>query len=482
MKTTSSAAYSFSILILAAIALWSYTVHAANGEAGAAPTSPGVSLALDSFLAQVEGDNQSLKAAKEASEGAGLRSSEAVLVYSPIFSAEFQRANDHKLNSLFPGAYQKIYSNVASVGLSQQTSFGMQAKVSYTLSSFVYVGSQPRFWEGLPRLELSQQVWGGGFGASTRANQEIVEAGARASQYTQSFNARSLRAAAETAYVNLAASRALRLINENSLKRGQDIMDWNTRRYKMSLGEDSDLLQAQANIEVIKLQLQNALDSERIAGREFNRLRNVDGDTASELLSLPEVESATAPARAQFRDDVRAAMEQTRVAQAQAVVGRERNKPTLEVFGSFALNSRSPTGDDAVTKSFKDDYPTSVIGVRFQTPLLIGAQLKAIKGYGKEAVAAEIEKDQKVFNQDVQWKDLVLRLNEAKQRYQIATRLSDIQTKKATTERVRLKRGRTTTYQSLLFDQDLNQAAAAKVQAQAEVLQLLAQMKTFGGA
>jgi len=149
----------------------------------------------------------------------------------------------------------------------------------------------------------------------------------------------------------------------------------------------------------------------------------------------------------------------------------------LDVAGFNALEAER---SKAVSESLKSDKPTSVIGVRFETPLMFGAQYDTVKGYGKEVVAAETLKDQKVFDQEVQWKELVLKLEEAKKRYEISVKLADIQKRKASSERNRLKRGRTTTYQTLLFDTDLNQAEATKIQSQSEVLQIIAQMKTFG--
>jgi hypothetical protein len=106
-------------------------------------------------------------------------------------------------------------------------------------------------------------------------------------------------------------------------------------------------------------------------------------------------------------------------------------------------------------------------------------QADVVKGYAKEKSAAESLKDQRLFDQEVQWKELTLRFDEAKKRYAIAQKLVEIQRKKAATERARLRRGRTTTYQTLLFDQELNQAEAGRIQAVGEILQLTAQMKTY---
>ena len=52
-------------------------------------------LSLDSYLSQVDGQSRDIRSAREASEGAGLRASEATLVYSPMLSADAQWLNDH---------------------------------------------------------------------------------------------------------------------------------------------------------------------------------------------------------------------------------------------------------------------------------------------------------------------------------------------------------------------------------------------------
>ncbi len=436
-------------------------------------------LTLDNYMGQVTGENQAIRAAREASEGAALRSSEAKLLYSPTLSLEARWLNDHEILALFR-AYDKLRTDTYTLGISQLTPYGTKFRVSYTLENYDYVPQRDRFWEGLAQIEVSQSLLRNGFGSETRAQAEITESSALMTQYQESYRAKALRAEAEAAYVRLAAAREVRKVNEDSFKRAEEILSWTSRRARLNLGENSDLLQSQANIEAIRLNLQLALDYERTAARDLNRLRNVNSDEVPESVVLPAVQGTAPPSRAQFRDDTRAAMEASRMAFASAEVGRQRNKPELEVYGSYGLNSRQATRSAAIDRTWSNDFPTAVVGVRFSTPLLIGAQSRAIKGYGKEAVAADLQKDQRVFEQEVLWKDLALKLEEAKRRYAIAVQLASVQKKKAETERVRLRQGRTTTYQSLIFDQDLNSAEATRIQSQAEVLQILAQMKTFG--
>lgn len=452
----------------------------AGGLALSAIASGAESLSLDAYLSQVEKGNQNLQSAREASEGAGLRASESALMYSPTLFAEAQWVNDHETNAMFQ-VYDKYRSDSYTLGVMQQTPFGLQAKLSYNLMNVDYIGKQPRFWEGTPKIELSQSLWRNGFGSETRAQNELAEAGALATKYSESFRAKATRAEAEGAYIRLAAARQLITTFKNSLEQANDMLAWSKRRTNLNLGENSDLFQAEANLEARKLSLQSAQDNERAAARDFNRIRNVDSDEVAETLVLPELKNAKIPERAQIRDDVRAAQEGTRVAAAQAQLGKERNRPTLEVYGAYALNSREPTATGAYKRSLDSDRPTSAFGVRFQTPLFIGAQNDAVKGYGKERDAAERLSQQKLFEQEIEWKDLTLKLEEAKKRYAIAEKLADIQKRKVENERRQLKRGRTTTYQTLIFDQDFNQAEAGRIQSQSEVLEILARMKTFGG-
>ena len=113
-------------------------------------------------------------------------------------------------------------------------------------------------------------------------------------------------------------------------------------------------------------------------------------------------------------------------------------------------------------------------------PLAFGTRSDVVRGYELEREGADTLVAQKLFEQEVEWKNLTQQLSEAKRRYDIAASLSKIQKQKVESERVRLKRGRTTTYQTLIFNIDFNSAEATRIQAQENVLGILARMKTFG--
>ncbi len=477
-KSASSSAYPFVTFLFAAVF--------GSGLATAAESS-GPGLSLDQYLGQVETGSQTVQAAKSASEGAGLRLSEARLLYSPIFDATAQWIHDKRQSAFL--TYNEFVNNTFDAGISEMTPWGLRGRLSYNLTQNGYEGlvfgtggsSPPVYYYGSPKIELTLDLWRNLFGAESRAQHEIIEAAALAAKFGQSYQAKVTRAAAENAYIRLAAARELDQVNHNSFEHSKEIYGWNTRRAKLNLSESSDLFQAEASLESARLRVATGTDGLRTASRAFNQARGLDSDSVPETLALPDPKSVKTPERASIRDDVRSAQEQQRVASANAQMGVEKNRPTLEVFGAYARNSQQAVRSDAINRSFDANEPTKVVGVRMTMPLALGDTADARAGYGKERIAAEKLVDQKTFDQEIEWKDLVQKLEEAKNRLAIAEKLADIQKKKASNERDRLKRGRTTTYQSLIFENDYNQAEYQRIQTQSEVLTLLAQMKTFGG-
>jgi outer membrane protein TolC len=474
-------AYPFLIFLLAVIA-----AVLGSGLSTAAETA-GPGLSLEQYLGQASSGNQTGSAAMSASEGAGLRLSEARLLYSPVFDATAEWVRDKRQSPFLK--YDQSVNDVFEAGISEMTPWGLRGRVSYNLTHTGYEGlvfgvggsSPPVYYYGSPRIELTLDLWRNLFGAESRAQHEMIEASALSAKFGQSYQAKVSRAAAESAYIRLAAARELDQVNHDSFDHAKEISDWNARRSKLNLNEDSDLYQAQASLESARLLVAAGSDGLRTASRAFNLARGVDSDTVTETLALPDPKSAKVPERAGIRDDVRAAQEQQRIASANAQMGMEKNRPTLQLFGAYARNSQQIERSEAITRSFDANEPTKIIGVRFTMPLALGDSADARAGYGKERVAAEKLLDQKTFDQEVEWKDLVQKLADAKGRLEIAEKLAGIQKKKALNERNRLKKGRTTTYQSLIFENDYNQAEYQRIQTQSEVLTLLAQMRTYGG-
>jgi outer membrane protein TolC len=446
-------------------------------------------LELHDYLLQVDGKNQDVVSDKQTSEGAGLSVEEAKLMYAPNLYAESSWMTNDFRNSELPQAYQSFFEDNYTIGVKELTPYGVSLGLSYLLSHQGYLQalnfvdgsfSDRKFWEGTPKLDVTVSLLRNWLGSETQATEAVTRSTDLITQFSNRYQAKATRAEAENAYVKLVSSQQLVKVYQDSLTNANDIYRFNDHQMKVNLGEDSDFLQAEANVEAQKLLLQSSLDDLRVASRDFNRLRNIDSDTVEDDLRLPDIDATVIPERSEVRDDVRAAQESAKLAAAEAKLGEERNRPTLEAYGSFALNNREADVEPTMAGSFALGQQTTSYGLRFNMPLAFGTVADTKRGFILQEEGADRLVAQKIFQQEVEWKDLVQQLNEAKHRYDIAVSLSQIQKKKVDNERVRLKRGRSTTYQTLTFNIDFNTAEAARIQSQATVLAILARMKTFG--
>lgn len=438
-------------------------------------------LVLDQYLSQVRNRNDGVRASIEGSQGAELRADgEAGLIYTPTLDGGFQYTNDQKPSPFFP--LRRTINRTFELGVSQETSFGLRARASYSLSNSELTPIRAPYFEGRPELELSQSLWRNGFGSETRARHTQIESAALAARYDQSFATKTALASAESTYWRLALARQNLAIQKDALSRAQKIESWNDRRVRLQLADRSELYQTQALVEQRKLGLQSAQDELRAASVQFNQARREDSASVSEELEelRPEmIDALAAPQRAELRDDVKAAQQRERFQSAAATLGSERGTPNLEVYAAVARNSFENTRADAFSESWDDDRPTTVVGIRFSAPLDPSAMSSVRKGYAKERAAAELSYRNAVFNQNQNWSDLTQKLHESKTRLKLARSVEQAQERKLAHERNRLTSGRTTTYQVLLFEQDYSQAQLVRIQAQADVLQIIALMKTY---
>jgi outer membrane protein TolC len=117
--------------------------------------------------------------------------------------------------------------------------------------------------------------------------------------------------------------------------------------------------------------------------------------------------------------------------------------------------------------------------VKFSAPLDFSAVSDARKGADLNAIGSDLVYQQKVQDQNNQWQTLVTGLRNAQKRLELAMIIATAQKEKLDYERVRLRQGRTTTYQVLLFEQDYTGAEYAKTNAAYQVLTLSSQIKLY---
>ena len=119
------------------------------------------------------------------------------------------------------------------------------------------------------------------------------------------------------------------------------------------------------------------------------------------------------------------------------------------------------------------------MGFKFSVPLDLGASSDVRAGARKKVLAAQLAYQQKLQDQENDWRDLKEKLKNARERFEMSFAIEAAQKEKLDYERDRLKRGRTTTYQVLQFEKDYLDAEYSHASAGYEVLNLLAEANLY---
>lgn len=444
---------------------------------------------LSDYLIQVRAGNQTIRASDEINQGAALRSSEGSLPLTPIFTASAQHQSDEKPTSSSSIMGTKTITDLYSVGLSQNTRFGLNAKATYSMLNTDLSGASPllvpssKYYDAKPMLEATVSLWRNAFGREVTAQEEMVVASANATSYAEGFKLKAKIAEAEGAYWRLALARQVIEVQKESLDRSLKLRNWNEGRVRAGLGDRADLLQSEAALELRKLDMQVAEDELASASRNFNSLRGIDSEVVSEKTEhiTPDImEKISGVKKSEHsREDVMAAKEQLKAVEAASQLGREKAKPTLELFGNYAYNGRNSAPASANSDAFDKRNPTWTVGAQFRTSLNFGMASNVREGYAKEKAAAQLNLERKLFDENQDWKDLNIKYEDSKRKFELAKTIEKVQKEKLEYERERLKRGRTTTYQVLMFEQDYAASELNRIRMQAEVLQLQAQLKMY---
>ncbi len=445
-------------------------------------------LHIRDFLQQVHDKHDGFRSAQREQESAGLRADEARLPLSPSLFGNIQSTNDSKPSML--ASYDKVTTNSYQMGVSQTTSFGLTGKLYYSVADTKYkdlqAGTQtssPHMVQASPVIELTLPLWRNWMGAELKSQIEQGQAQTSQSYNTQSYQMRSVLVQSAIAYWNLALSREAVRVAQDAVDRNDQLLKWHRNRVRDGLGDRVDVLQADAAWQTSMINLKNAKDNAMESARVFNLARSIQSpDVPERLLPLTTdyIDKLPVPNRKPIRDDVAAALDQTKAVKASAELAQHRYKPTLELFGSAALNNNDPTNTgSAYSNSFKSDKPTNVIGIRLNAPLGLDTISNSRQGWEKSKMAADELYQRKLLEQENDWNVLNDKFKQAQDRIHLYADLEKKQKDKFDHERERRTAGRTTTQQVLLFESDFESAQIARIQALADFFTVYSQMKLY---
>ena len=445
---------------------------------------------MDTYLEQVKQSNPAYKASAQASEGAKLRAQEGSLITLPQIEIDASKTVDESQPTSSNMGDKNTYERY-SVSLLQNTTFGLAGKLSYghnyTLTENGNAMLNSDYWYGYhrasPSVELSQSLWKNFFGSEVRAQKDALTSAGEAVQYAERAKNLGVIIEAQNTYYRLYyAQKTTRAVKE-SLDAAQKLKNWAQKRMNQSLGEKSDYFQTKASLESRELEYLQAQIDERVAARAYNSLRGINSDNVTETLDAPVSPPFNKLSFSEkiWRDDVRAASKQAIAAKAQSLLSKERNRPTLKLYGKYAWTGLDEDGKKAHDESMADNYPVYTYGVRFKAPLAFWKSSDVVEGYHKEAMAADLEFKRKAQEQERDYEDLISKIETAQLKYKLASTLEESQKAKLQEERRRHDRGRTTFFQVLQFEQEYLGSQLNKIKTEAELNTLLTQLQQYRG-
>lgn len=450
--------------------------------AGGAFAKTTQSLALKDYLGQVSDKHLGYISADLSAKAAKQYAGEGSLIYKPNFFADVSEKGDARNNPFTSGNFN--VTRTYSVGISEQTPFGLSGRLTYNHLN-IDVPNVTNYTNTYPAIELSLSLWRNFAGKEVRSQAALIEHSALAKSFSQTFQTKTILLEAETLYWRLALAREMVQMQKDAVERAQRIHDWTSRRVRLQLADRAENLQASTNLQARKLDLKNAQDEERAAAQAFNASRGVLIDDVPErLVDLgPDlVSTLTVPARASRRDDIMAAEHQAKASQANTLASREKNKPTVELYGSTPL--ADPTTPPAALASSipTSARPGTTIGVRVVAPLDFVTSSKVRQGYDAEARASETLFQRKSFEEERDWAELSSKLRESKERLKLYVELVRSQKEKLDYERERQQRGRSTLQQVLIFENDYALAQPAEDPLSMQSQELADRRGRYGGS
>ena len=445
-------------------------------------------LSLEEYLAQTKEKNLGYVASQTSSKSSSLLSQKAFLLTSPNFFAEAQTGFEKQNQAIAFVRYKKLETQNYSIGIEKDFAFGLSSKFYYNVNRSFYQGLTstsftPINYNTNPVLQLNVPLWQGALGSKVQAKRDLTYYGNQADKFNFQSNSANFVVEAEKSYWQLVANQKIVIISQDALLQSEKILNIINKKARMNLDEKSDVLQAMADVESKKLQLQQAKNDARISARNFNQKRYIDSDVVKEKLSeinFDQLEKTQIlKTVTNIRADVKAAAASSKAAIASARNEEENSKPKLDLSAQYGFNGLEHNRVDAVSNSLSRVGDEAYVGIKFSVPLAIGLQSDIKSGSRMIASAAKMNYRQKVFDQNNDWQNLVQNLKDYQENLKLSRKIEGLQKSKLENGRYLMKHGRTSTYQLLLFEQDYNQARVSTIKNAHQFLSLIAETKLY---
>ena len=459
------------------------------GAAVAADTLP-----LSDYLSQVRAKNPELQAIDMGIAAMGQKIQELDMVYSPLLNGSYNYTDDRGVaafGSSLPT--NRMTANSINMNASKKFLFGSTVSLGVNCMDATFdlveptqiIGpnklSQFTGYDVKPFARIEQSLLRDFKSGLTLSGINKARSAMASVRYGQVFRKQQLHMKATMTYWALALAREVVSFRQLSLARTEKLLKWNENRVTLDLAEPVDLLQAQAAYKLRQLNLQQALDDTVKASRDANEML---GDSSENIAwnatNILQGATGTAPLdRTGARADVLAARAQFQSSEFAKRETYYRSLPELSVLGTYSLHGIALSSNDAWNQVSNTERPAYTVGLAFVVPLDYKTLNTVKSGYEKDYLSAQetLKKTELAAKND--WDQLQRTLSNVRQRLMLAVQIRDIQEQRVTSEQKRFERGRTTTFQLLQAETDLDDASLIVYRLKYEELATLAQAELY---
>lgn len=376
-----------------------------------------------------------------------------------------------------------------SVGLQKQFLSGPSLELAQHVSHSIIAGASSvsiplaDYYDTYPKLSLNIPLWRNLSGSEIKLKEESLREEARADSIRSRLQSAQLDLRVNMAFYSLAAARENIQVQKEILDRATVILEWIKTKYNRNLVDSSDLYQSEAAVTARKMQLEEATTWLGEAQREFNVLRGVNSivEVPEELQVdvLPIEELVNLGDQVKRRRDLALSHVGTRIQELNQRGRAQTSKPTLDILAEGQWSGRDARFEDAQSEILDKNQTLLFVGLRFSMPLDTSKSATVGDSFQKMSEGSRLSMLSQESDQKRIWSDFVSLGESLHRQLELVQQLEIIQMKKADEERKRLNAGRSTTFQTLSFEQDYSAAKSQRINIELKARQYIAQKGLF---
>ena len=407
------------------------------------------------------------------------------LALQPRLEVAAARTLDNR-ESLGAGSRKDRYDTL-NLSLIKPFSTGTELRIVPSFEDARYLTLTPNNrstvdWE----ISITQNLWRDAFGRSTRLRWEREALDKRRQLAGALKGQGQLLIEFETVYWDWALALREIELREKNVKRGEEILRWVRDRYNRAAAEATDLLQAQALLTNRQLQFESVrqrLTQITSRAERFLPHSQIQPDV-KDLTVNRDVKSLTVlwpghdSGRTSRLDYLEAKFE-AQIARIAASETRESIRPELGLQVAYGKNAIDPSRAEATSRSLNESNEQHAIGMFFKTGLDFNQEYRKVDAAEATEQSAELRLQSLEAEDKIAWDQLLRDVKLLQNRIGTAEELVQLQNRKANAERERYRKGRTTAFQAITFEQDAAEAEIGLLTLYSQMRKTEAQARQF---